>query len=164
MEEPTKEPGQKTRIVFKRNQAPNDNNEKPENNNPLDRNKKPTGPKFSFYWIYGILAVVFLFFSYFSNNAAKTIDTKKLKHMLNQGDVSRVVVVNRSKAEIYLTDSAKSKIEYKKDLGEGSVFADTKAANYVLDDIGDQVLAEIMAGGVIGHVAREQPVERTQRR
>lgn len=76
MEEPTKEPGQKTRIVFKRNQAPNDNNEKPENNNPLDRNKKPTGPKFSFYWIYGILAVVFLFFSYFSNNAAKTIDTK----------------------------------------------------------------------------------------
>ena len=137
MEEPTKEPGQKTRIVFKRNQAPNDNNEKPENSNPLDRNKKPVGPKFSFYWIYGILAVVFLFFSYFSNNAAKTIDTKKLKHMLNQGDISRVVVINRSKAEIYLTDSAKSKTEYKKDLGEGSVFADTKAANYVLDDIGD---------------------------
>ena len=73
MEEPTNESGQKTRIVFKRNQAPNDGNKKPENNNPLDRNKKPVGPKFSFYWIYGILAVVFLFFSYFSNNSAKTI-------------------------------------------------------------------------------------------
>lgn len=137
MEEPTKEPGQKTRIVFKRNQAPDDSNKKPDNTNPLDRNKKPAGPKFSFYWIYGILAVVFLFFSYFSNNAAKTITTKELKQMLNKGDVSKVVVVNRSKAEIYLTDSAKNKTEYKKDLGEGSVFADTKAANYVLEDIGD---------------------------
>ena len=158
MEEPTKEPGQKTRIVFKRNQAPNDNNEKPENNNPLDRNKKPTGPKFSFYWIYGILAVVFLFFSYFSNNAAKTIDTKKLKHMLNQGDVSRVVVVNRSKAEIYLTDSAKSKIEYKKDLGEGSVFADTKAANYVLDDIGDYKTFSDLVNGTQDKLPEEKRV------
>ena len=70
MEEPTKEPGQKTRIVFKRNQAANDNNNKSSDTNPIDRNKKPAGPKFSFYWIYGILAVVFLFFSYFSNNTA----------------------------------------------------------------------------------------------
>jgi AFG3 family protein len=137
MEEPTKEPAQKTRIVFKRNQAPNDTNNKPDNNNPLDRNKKPTGPKFSFYWIYGILAVLFLFFSYFSNNTAKTITTKELKQMLYKGDVSRVVVVNRSKAEIFLTDSAKNKAEYKKDLGEGNVFADTKAPNFVLEDIGD---------------------------
>jgi AFG3 family protein len=137
MEEPTKEPAQKTRIVFKRNQAPNDSNNKPDNNNPLDRNKKPTGPKFSFYWIYGILAVLFLFFSYFSNNTAKTITTKELKQMLYKGDVSKVVVVNRSKAEIFLTDSAKSKTEYKKDLGEGNVFADTKAPNFVLEDIGD---------------------------
>jgi cell division protease FtsH len=137
MEEPTKEPAQKTRIVFKRNQAPNDTNNKPDNNNPLDRNKKPTGPKFSFYWIYGILAVLFLFFSYFSNNTAKTITTKELKQMLYKGDVSRVVVVNRSKAEIFLTDSAKNKTEYKKDLGEGNVFADTKAPNFVLEDIGD---------------------------
>ena len=137
MEEPTKEPGQKTRIVFKRNQASNDNNNKPENNNPSDRNKKPVGPKFSFYWIYGILAVVFLFFSYFSNNSAKTITTKELKEMLYKGDVGKVVVVNRSKAEIYLTEAAKNKSEYKKDMGEGSVFADTKAANYILEDIGD---------------------------
>ena len=137
MEEPTKEPGQKTRIVFKRNQAANDNNNKSSDTNPIDRNKKPAGPKFSFYWIYGILAVVFLFFSYFSNNTAKTITTKELKQMLTKGDVSRVVVVNRAKAEVFLTDSAKNKAEYKKDLGEESFLADTKAAQYVLDDIGD---------------------------
>ena len=137
MEEPIKEPGPKTRIVFKRNQAPNDNNPKPPDNNPIDRSKKPTGPKFSFYWIYGILAVVFLGFSYFSENAAKTIDTKKLKEMLSKGDVSKIVVVNRSKVEVYLTESAKSKTEYKKDLGEGNVFADKTTANYVLEDVGD---------------------------
>jgi cell division protease FtsH len=137
MEEPTQEPNQKTKIVFKRNQAPNNNGRKPENNNQFDRNKKPAGPKFNFYWIYGILAVVFLFFSYFSNNTAKTITTQKLKTMLKAGDIEKLIVVNRSKAEIYLTDSAKSKEEYKKDLGEGTVFADNKAANYILEDIGD---------------------------
>jgi len=137
MEDTNQEQGKKTRIVFKRNQAPNDNNSKPDNNNPMERNRKPVGPKFSFYWIYGILAVVFLFFSYFSNNTAKTITTKELKQMLFKGDVSRVVVVNRSKAEIFLTDSAKAKPNYKKDLGESSVFADNKSPNYVLEDIGD---------------------------
>jgi AFG3 family protein len=137
MEEPTQEPEQKSRIVFKRNQAPNPDNKKPDGNNPFDGRKKPAGPKFSFYWIYGILAVVFLFFSYFSNNSAKTITTKELKQMLSKGDVSRVVVVNRSKAEVFLTDSAKSKAEYKKDMGEPNAFADSKAPNYVLEDIGD---------------------------
>lgn len=137
MEEPTKESGQKTRIVFKRNQAPQDGNRKPDNHNPQDRNKKPAGPKFSFYWIYGILAVIFLFFSYFNNHSAKTITTKELKQMLSKGDVSRVVVVNRSKAEIFLTDTAKSKAIYKKDLGENSVFADNNTPQFVLEDIGD---------------------------
>ncbi len=137
MEEPTKEPAQKKRIVFKRNEATKDNDKKPDDTNPLDRSKKPTGPKFSFYWIYGILAVLFLAFSYFNNNSAKTIDTKRLKQMLSKGVVSKVLVINRSKAEIFLTDSAKSLTEYKKDLGEGSVFNDVNAANYVLDDIGD---------------------------
>jgi len=137
MEEPTKEPGQKTRIVFKRNQTNNDNNRKPDSNNPLDRNKKPAGPKFNFYWIYGILAVVFLFFSWFSNNTAKTITTRELKEMLAKGDVSKIIVVNRSKVEIFLTDSAKKKSEYKKDLGEENMFADTKGPNFILDDVGD---------------------------
>ncbi len=137
MEEPTKEPAQKTRIVFKRNDTTKDTDKKPEATNPLDQNKKPTGPKLSFYWIYGILAVLFLGFFYFSNNTAKTIDTKRLKQMLNTGVVSKVVVINRSKAEIFLTDSAKNLAEYKKDLGEGTVFNDVQTANYILEDIGD---------------------------
>ncbi len=137
MEDHKEEKGPKTRIVFKRHTPSDENNNKPENKNPQERGNKPVGPKFNFYWIYGILAVVFLFFTYFSNNTAKTIGTSQFRQMLEKGDVGRIVVVNRSKAEIFLTDSAKSKPEYKKDMGKGNVFSDVKSANYILEDIGD---------------------------
>lgn len=136
MENPQQNKEQKPKIVFKRNQNSGDNNNHPENN-PINKNKKPSTPKFSFYWIYGILAVIFLVFSYYSGNSAKTITTKELKSMLSKGDVSKVVVVNRAKAEIFLADSAKMKAEYKKDIDNGSVFTDSKSPNYVLEDIGD---------------------------
>ncbi|MCB9251705.1 MAG: ATP-dependent metallopeptidase FtsH/Yme1/Tma family protein [Flavobacteriales bacterium] len=137
MEEPKKESGEKTRIVFKRNPENKEGGGDQKQNNPIDRNKKPSGPRFNFYWIYGILAVIFLFFSYYSNNSAKTITTKELKEMLVKRDVQKLVVVNRSKAEVFLTDKAKEKDEYKKDVGDKSVFADKNTPNFVLEDIGD---------------------------
>ncbi|MCC6721354.1 MAG: ATP-dependent zinc metalloprotease FtsH [Bacteroidia bacterium] len=136
MVDPQNTKEEKPKIVFKRNQSSGDNKSSPDNN-PFNKNKKPSSPKFSFYWIYGILAAIFLFFSYYSGNSAKTVTTKELKQMLSKGDVSKVIVVNRSKAEIFLTDSAKLKSEYKKDIDKGSVFEDAKAPNYLLEDIGD---------------------------
>lgn len=136
MVDPQNTKEEKPKIVFKRNQSSGDNKSN-QDNNPFNKNKKPSSPKFSFYWIYGILAAIFLFFSYYSGNSAKTVTTKELKQMLSKGDVSKVIVVNRSKAEIFLTDSAKLKSEYKKDIDKGSVFEDAKAPNYLLEDIGD---------------------------
>jgi len=45
-------------------------------------------------------------------------------------------VVNRSKAEIYLTEEAKKDSEYKKDVPEGSL-VNPKSFTYFLSDIGD---------------------------
>ncbi|MFH1159733.1 MAG: ATP-dependent zinc metalloprotease FtsH [bacterium] len=72
------------------------------------------GPKFSFYWIYAILAIVFIAIQYFNyTNPVKEITIwTRVEEMLNNQDVERIVVVNKEKAEIYikkekiLTDTA----------------------------------------------------------
>ena len=78
-----------------------DNNPfKPGSNNP-DKNKKPKlpplVPKFNFYWIYGIVAVVFLALQFAPKDAAlKTSKTKFLTEMLPSHDIEKLVVVTKS--------------------------------------------------------------------
>jgi len=71
-------------------------------------------PKFSFYWIYGILALVFIV-PYFLNTGgeAKKTDWKDLKQMLQEKDVQKIVLVNKDIAEIYLTSGALKMEKYK---------------------------------------------------
>ena len=96
-----------------------------------DKNKKPNmpglpsggganKPKFNFYWIYGILLVVFigLQFMYSGENSKKT-NWGELKQMLKDGDVQRIVLVNKEFAEIYIKPEK---------LGQGK-YKDLKAAN-----------------------------------
>lgn len=69
------------------------------NFNPLKGKK----PKFSFYWIYGILLVGFLALQVFNyNNPVKPIDYTKFEELLVNQDVDKIVVVNKEKAEIYI--------------------------------------------------------------
>lgn len=67
-------------------------------------------PKFSFYWIYAVLAIVFIAIQYFNySNPVKEITAwSKLEEMLNKQDVDKIVIVNKEKAEIYIK---KSKIQ-----------------------------------------------------
>lgn len=80
------------------------------NPGPAGRVKKP---KFSFYWIYAILAIVFIAIQYFNyTSPVKEITWGKLEEMLTRQDVEKIVIVNKEKAEIYIkaekikTDSA----------------------------------------------------------
>jgi cell division protease FtsH len=69
------------------------------NFNPIKGKK----PKFSFYWIYGILLIGFLALQYFNyTNPVKSIDYSKLEEMLRKQDVEKLVIVNKEKAEIYI--------------------------------------------------------------
>ncbi|MGB7842302.1 MAG: ATP-dependent zinc metalloprotease FtsH [Salinimicrobium sp.] len=76
------------------------------------QNKAPKKPKFSAYWIYAAIILVFLGINYFSgsgfNEPAKTNPAEFL-HFLEQGDVQKVVIVNRNLAQVFLTDEAKEK-------------------------------------------------------
>ena len=51
--------------------------------------------------------------TFLSPNGGKLINVDKLLTMVENGDVDRITVVNRSKAEIYLTEEAKKDEEYK---------------------------------------------------
>lgn len=72
---------------------------------PKGDKNSPLKPKFNFYWVYGIIAVVFIGLSLWGNNGAiKEISYGKFKEtMLKNGDVKRIVVISNEKiAEIYL--------------------------------------------------------------
>jgi AFG3 family protein len=70
-------------------------------NNP-NRLKSPKF-KFNFYWIYGILGVIF-FGLYFANmgSSPKEIDWGQLKSLLQNQEVERILLVNKEQAEIYI--------------------------------------------------------------
>ena len=63
-------------------------------------------PKFNIYWIYGLIAVVFIGIQFidFGSNIKEITWQEFEKNMLSTHDVSKVVVVNRDKAEVYIKE------------------------------------------------------------
>ncbi|MBE0647321.1 MAG: ATP-dependent zinc metalloprotease FtsH [Bacteroidales bacterium] len=60
-------------------------------------------PKFNFYWIYAILALVFIGIQYFNyTSPVKETTWPRLEEMLEQQDIEKIVVVNNEKAEIFI--------------------------------------------------------------
>ena len=74
--------------------------------NPL-RNAGQTGNNkgFNFYWVYGIIALIFIALNFFSTTTPtdNLIQKGQLINMLRKGDVEKVVVVNKDEyAEVYV--------------------------------------------------------------
>jgi len=76
---------------------------------------KPEGkPKFNFYWIIGLILLGLLAVNYIgSNNALKEIDQNTFNQMLKDGDVDRIVIVNKERVEIYIKDEKLTDSKYK---------------------------------------------------
>lgn len=105
--------------------------------NPFNSKKPKTGkPKFNPVWIYAILVVIFIGITFLGPKSGKQISVDKLLTMVEEGAVEKINVINRSKAEIYITDEAKKDSEYKKDVPQGS-FVNKDVYMYFLSDIGD---------------------------
>ncbi|HAG16833.1 MAG TPA: cell division protein FtsH [Bacteroidales bacterium] len=84
--------------------------EQENNTNPEEKKKnatnssslKPKG-KFSFYWIYGALAILFLGLNFIGgNDSSKETSWGEIKKMLENQDVEKLVLVNKELAEIYI--------------------------------------------------------------
>jgi len=93
-------------------------------------NKKP---KYSPYWIYGIVIVVFLAINVFSgigsSTATLTTPSEFFKY-LKDGDIEKIKIVNRRKAKIYLTNEALSKEVHKKSIKQQLFPIAGKTPNY----------------------------------
>ena len=104
-------------------------------------NKKlePQKPKFSAYWIYAAIIIIFLGINFFGgggfNEPAKT-NPAEFETFLRNGDVEKVVIVNKSYAKVYLTPEAKAKDVHKK-ASESEVFAggDNPAYTFIFGDL-----------------------------
>ncbi|MCF1422493.1 ATP-dependent zinc metalloprotease FtsH [Mangrovimonas futianensis] len=97
-------------------------------NNP--KNKKP---KFSPYWIYGILIAMFIGLQLFSGGGlqdASTTTPSQFIQYLKDGDVQKVEIVNKREAKVYLTTEAESKEIHKNSKPTSLLPSATKLPNY----------------------------------
>ncbi|CAL67650.1 ATP-dependent zinc metalloprotease FtsH [Christiangramia forsetii] len=79
----------------------------------------PKKPKFSAYWIYAAIIIIFLGLNLFGDGGfsepAKT-NPAEFKEYLRNGDVKKVEIINRNQARVYLTEEAKEKEVHKKNI------------------------------------------------
>jgi cell division protease FtsH len=113
-------------------QKKDNNPPKKESNNPFNKltGKDPKKPKFNFYWIYGILAVVFIGIQFLNwGGTAEKTDWRALKDMLMDGDVEKIILVNKETAEIYIKPDRLNQEKYK-DVNKDQSFGQLTAHYY----------------------------------
>ncbi|WP_299438152.1 ATP-dependent zinc metalloprotease FtsH [uncultured Aquimarina sp.] len=83
-------------------------------NKKIEPNKKP---KFSAYWIYAVIIVGFLALNFIGGSdmgSAPETTPSDFNNFLSNGEVERVLIVNRRKARVFLTQEAKSQEKHTK--------------------------------------------------
>ena len=79
----------------------------------------PKKPKFSAYWIYAAIIIIFLGLNLFGDGGfsepAKT-NPAEFKDYLRNGDIEKVEIINRNQARVYLTQEAKEKDIHNKNI------------------------------------------------
>lgn len=75
----------------------------------MSENKKPSGLKFSPWWISGGIILMFILLNVFNSGSIQDpakISSSKFDELLNKGQVEKVIVFNKVQAEAYLTKAA----------------------------------------------------------
>ncbi|MDF1575151.1 MAG: ATP-dependent zinc metalloprotease FtsH [Bacteroidales bacterium] len=72
-------------------------------NSPGNSPGGPGKPKFNSYWFIGIILLAMIGLQFLgSGNNLKEIDSNRFFQVLKQGDVEKIVIVNKEKVEIYI--------------------------------------------------------------
>ena len=78
---------------------------------------KSNGNRFSAYWLYGVLLLILIGFNYYSGasfwSQPKEIPQSKFEEYISNGDVAKIIILNRKEANVYLTEDALKKEEHK---------------------------------------------------
>ncbi|MBI1223061.1 MAG: ATP-dependent zinc metalloprotease FtsH [Bacteroidetes bacterium] len=73
---------------------------------------KSGGPKFNFYWIYGIILAILLILQLFPNEVAKKTNINEVLEMVQKGDVKKILIVDEKVAQVFLTENALKNSRY----------------------------------------------------
>jgi cell division protease FtsH len=97
----------------------------------------PKKPKFSSWWIYGLVAVLLIGFQLFNSDELASTNkttTSELQEYLRNGDVQKILIItNTNQAKVFLTDEAIAK-EVHKDVNEKSFLPTSgNVPQYTLD-------------------------------
>ncbi len=87
---------------------------------------KPNGFKFNYYWIYGILFIVFLALSFLPKGSGQATSWNEVRDMAIKGDIKKVVIVNDRVVEVFLTTEASQQKNYSKAQKRDNVFGETE--------------------------------------
>lgn len=100
----------------------------------------PKKPRFSSWWIYGLIAILLIGFQFFgSGNLSSTrkTTTSELQEYLRNGDVSKILIItNTREAKVFLTEEAMGK-EVHKDVADKPLFPSTGTLPQYILDYGD---------------------------
>jgi cell division protease FtsH len=93
----------------------NNNHQNKHNNNSKNTNNKNGKPKFNIYWIYGLIALTLIGLQLFSfSPGPKEITMQEFERdMLKNGDVEKIEVINKEKANIYIKKDRLNDARYK---------------------------------------------------
>ena len=105
--------------------------------NENNQNTTPKKPRFSSWWIYGVIFALVIGFQIFGSSAFTNTEkttTSELQEFLRNGDISKIVVIkNRGQAKVYLTEAALKK-DVHQNVSEKPLLPSTAAVpQYVLD-------------------------------
>ncbi|MGB5377753.1 ATP-dependent zinc metalloprotease FtsH, partial [Muriicola sp.] len=94
-------------------------------------------PKFSSWWIYGLIAVLLIGFNIFGSGSltsTRKTTTSELQQYLRTGDIAKIVIItNTNQAKVFLTEEALTK-DVHKDVANKPFFPTTaELPQYVLD-------------------------------
>ena len=82
-------------------------------NRPGNKPGVPGKPKFNSYWIIGIILVAMIGLQFLgSGNNLKEIDSNRFFQVLKEGDIEKIVIVNKEKVEIYIKPERLSDARY----------------------------------------------------
>ncbi|XCF05782.1 ATP-dependent zinc metalloprotease FtsH [Tamlana crocina] len=100
------------------------------------KNKKDNKPKFSPYWIYGILIAIFLGYSLLNSGIeenSSSITTAQFFDYLEDGDIAKVdIIKNTGVAKVYLTPEAEAKETHRKSKPQTFIPTSAPLPNYKL--------------------------------
>ncbi len=100
------------------------------------KNNKDNKPKFSPYWIYGILIAIFLGYSLLNSGIeenSSSITTAQFFDYLEDGDIEKVDIIrNTGVAKVYLTPEAEAKETHRKSKPQTFIPTSAPLPNYTL--------------------------------